>query len=52
MEYQLTTGGVLRKSDNAWIPASKDNTDWLIYLEWVAEGNTPDPDPYAPTSNS
>ena len=33
-------------SDNgsvAWIPTSSANTDYQEYLEWVAEGNTPDP---------
>ena len=25
------------------IPFDPDNTDYREYLEWVAEGNTPDP---------
>ncbi len=25
------------------IPINSDNTDYQEYLEWVAEGNTPDP---------
>jgi len=25
------------------IPIDEDNTDYREYLEWVAEGNTPDP---------
>ena len=25
------------------IPKSTDNTDYQMYLEWLAEGNTPDP---------
>ena len=25
------------------IPFDPDNTDYQEYLEWVAEGNTPDP---------
>lgn len=33
--------GVMRLSDCAWIPASKDNRDWQKYLAWVAEGNQP-----------
>jgi len=25
-----------------WIPIAEDNTDYQEYLEWVAEGNTPE----------
>jgi hypothetical protein len=34
---------VLRLSDNSFIPFAEDNTDYQAYLEWVAEGNTPEP---------
>ena len=34
---------VKRLADNAFIPFDPDNTDYQKYLEWVAEGNTPDP---------
>ena len=30
---------VLRKTDNAYIPFDKDNTDYQEYLKWVAKGN-------------
>jgi hypothetical protein len=32
---------IIRISDGASIPISEQNRDYLIYLEWLAEGNTP-----------
>ena len=34
---------IKRLTDNAFIPFDPANTDYQKYLEWVAEGNTPEP---------
>ena len=41
--YRLNIQGVTRISDNASIPADLQNTDYAEYLQWLSEGNTPDP---------
>ena len=33
---------IIRIEDNATIPFDEANTDYQEYLEWVAEGNTPE----------
>jgi hypothetical protein len=44
--YQLTASDcILRLADNAFIPPDPANTDYQAYLEWLAEGNKPEPAP-------
>jgi len=40
--YKLMDSGV-RRSDGACIPEAESNRDWKMYQEWLAEGNTPEP---------
>lgn len=53
--YKLTRSGasVTRLSDGASIPADPANRDYQEFLQWVADGNTPDaadplPEPETP----
>jgi hypothetical protein len=50
MTYKiLNEAQILRLSDNAFIPLAPGNRDYQEYLEWLAEGNTPEPaDPPPP----
>lgn len=40
---QVSTKVIKRVEDATFIPTDPNNLDYQKYLEWVAEGNTPDP---------
>ena len=52
--YKLTNHEtIIRLIDNASIPADESNMDYRKYLEWLDEGNAPepaDPEPEIPAS--
>jgi len=37
------TNAVIRTTDGACIPFAPDNSDYIAYLKWIEEGNTPEP---------
>jgi hypothetical protein len=49
--YKLLKQGILRTSDGGCIPIDSDNNDYMAYLTWLSEGNTPEPldEPAPPT---
>ena len=43
-EGQLSSITVVKDNGEVWnFPIHLDNTDYQEYLQWVAEGNTPEP---------
>ena len=43
--YKLADYGVVDTETGAFIPKAEGNRHWQEYQGWLAEGNTPDPDP-------
>ena len=39
------SNGIIRLSDNAFIPPDPANTDYAAYLAWVEAGGVPEPAP-------
>ena len=43
-KYKLTDTGVLDQEAHRYIPQNEANVHWQDYLQWVAQGNVPDPE--------
>ena len=41
-DWEGNLSNIKRTTDDASIPLHEANTDYQEYLEWVAEGNTPE----------
>jgi len=41
--YKLTDSTSIVRDDGTTIPADPANSDYAVYLEWLASGNTPHP---------
>lgn len=52
-KYRLNDfGGVVLVARGQSIPEDERNHDWQQYIQWVADGNTPDPVPAAPAKST
>lgn len=45
MTYTLAINGVIRDSDNKFIPLNPNDSDWQEYQQWLIKGNYPNPAP-------
>ncbi len=46
LEAYKESDGILRINEDgsqSSIPCSPDNTDWVAYLDWLTDGNKPEP---------
>ena len=50
--YKLSNECIIRIEDNAIIPLDGANADYIEYLNWVTEGNIPQPETIIPQSVS
>lgn len=41
--YKIASHGVIRLSDDAYIPDDPTNRDWRKYQQWLKAGNKPQP---------
>jgi hypothetical protein len=41
--YETQVNGIIRLSDNVFIPFDPTNMDFVEYNKWLSEGNTPLP---------
>lgn len=41
--YKIQQDGFKRLADGAYIPAAEDNIDYQAVLQWIADGNSPEP---------
>ena len=49
MRGQVSDSMIQRDEDGAFIPFDEANRDYVDYLAWLDEGNTPNPPPANPT---
>lgn len=47
--YKLAKNGVIRLSDTAFIPTNNGTPEWGEYLQWLENGNVPEPYGEPPT---